>query len=152
MRRRIFSSSNDIQRQLEHYYSCQKFSISRANQTHWYLNSLHQKKNDRRVYWSVLRAHLLNDSWRFNQITDQRQIRSVSRYFEDWIISTLRDNDLWKLNNQVRIKSQNLLLYNLRSTLSVVFAYTERIRKKIFRLYDKFQKVQSESFDRFWKS
>jgi hypothetical protein len=101
-----------------------------------------KKKNDQRIYWSVLRAHRSNDSWRFNQIIDQRQIRSVSRCFKDWIVDTFCDNDLWKLNNQVRIKSQNFLLYNFRSTLSVVFVYTVRIKKKFFRLYDKIQKVQ----------
>jgi hypothetical protein len=30
------------------------------------------------------------------------QFRAV---LENWIINTSRDNDLWKLNNQVRIKS-----------------------------------------------
>ncbi len=31
MQRRIFSSSDDVRKQLKRYYFCQKFSISRAN-------------------------------------------------------------------------------------------------------------------------
>ncbi len=145
MWRRIFSNDNDIRRQSRNHCSDQKFSVSRTNKAHRYSNSLYQKKSDRRIYWSVLRAHRSNDSWRFNQITDQRQIRSVSRRSRDWITNSLRfdhfrDSKLWKLNNQVRIKSQYLFLYNLRSTLNVVFAYTERVRKKFLRLYDKTSK------------
>jgi hypothetical protein len=143
MQRRIFSDDDNIRKQSKRYCFDQKFSVSRTNQAHRYSHSLHQRKSDWRVYWSVLRAHRLNHSWRFNQITDQKQIRSVSRCFRNWIISTFRDNDLWKLDKQIRIKSQNLFLYNLRSMLNVDFAYTERVRKKFLRLYDKFQKVQS---------
>ncbi len=143
--RRIFSNDNDIRRQSRDHCSDQKFSVSRTNKAHRYSNSLYQKKSDRRIYWSVLRAHRSDDSWRSNQITDQRQIRSVFRRFRDWIVNSSRfdhsrDSELWKLDNQVRIKSQYLLLYNLRSTLNVVFAYTERVRKKVLRLYDKTSK------------
>jgi hypothetical protein len=125
----------------------QKLSISCTNKAHRYSNSLYQRKSDRRIDWFVLRAHRSNDSWRSNQIIDQRQIRSVSHRSKNWIISSLwldhsRDSELRELDNQVRIKSQYLFLYNLRSTLSVLFAYTERVKKKFLRLYDKFQKMQ----------
>jgi hypothetical protein len=44
MRCRIFSDVNDIQEQSKRYCFNKKFSISRPNQAHRYLNSLHQKK------------------------------------------------------------------------------------------------------------
>ncbi len=130
IRRRIFSDDDDIRKQSKRYCFDQKFSVSRTNQAHRYSNSLHQKKSDWRIYWSVLRAHRSNDNWRFNQITDQKQIRSVSRCIKNRInhlvtqvcesylnnlvtqaresylshfvtlISALRDSDLWKLNNE----------------------------------------------------
>jgi hypothetical protein len=58
----------------------------------------------------------------------------------------------WELNNQVCIKSHHLFLYNFRSLMSIVFACTEWVRKKIFVCKRNFKKVQFESFDRFWES
>ncbi len=62
MRRRIFSDDNDIRRQSERYCFDQKFSISRTNQAHRHSNSLHQRKNDRRIHRLNLRVYRLNDN------------------------------------------------------------------------------------------
>jgi hypothetical protein len=134
-----------------------KNSVSRTNQAHRYSNSLHQRESDRRIHRFSLRVYQSNDSWRSEKIINQRQICSVSRRSKDRIaivsaerlrdsnlwesINALRGSNQWKLN-QVRIWSHHLFLYNSRSLLSVDFAYTERVRKKFLRLYDKFQKVQ----------
>jgi hypothetical protein len=40
----------------------------------------------------------------------------------------------WELNDQVRIRSHHLFLYNFRSLLSADFAYKKWVRKKIFDL------------------
>jgi hypothetical protein len=125
------------------------------NQAHRYSNSFHQRKNDWRIHRFNLRVYRSNDNWRSDKIINQRQICLISRRFKNRIIiistKRFRDNNLWKLNNesvfqrklnQIRIWSHHFFLYNFRSLLSVDFAYTQRIKKKFLRLYDKFQKVQ----------
>ncbi len=57
MRRRIFSNDDDIQRQSKDYCFDQKLLISRTNQAHRYLNSLHQRKSDRRIHRFNLRVY-----------------------------------------------------------------------------------------------
>jgi hypothetical protein len=128
MRRRIFSNDDDIQRQSKDYCFDQKLLISRTNQAHRYLNSLHQRKSDRRIHRFNLRVYWSNESWRSDKIINQRQICSISRRFKDRIaiVSAKRlrdsnswkfinvffhDNNQWKLN-QVRIWSHHLFLYN----------------------------------------
>ncbi len=84
---RGFSNDNDIRKQSKNYCFDKEFSISRANQTHWHSNSLHQRKNDRRICKFNLRAHRSNDNWRFDQIIDKRQICSISRRIRNRITS-----------------------------------------------------------------
>ncbi len=62
MRRRIFSSDDDIREQSERYCSDQKFSISRTNQAHRYSNLFHQRENDRKIHRFNLRVYRSNDS------------------------------------------------------------------------------------------
>ncbi len=109
MRRRIFSDDDDIREQSKRYCFDQKFSISRANQAHRYSNSLHQRKNDRRIHRFNLRVYRSNDNWQFDKIISQRQICSVSRCFRDRVAilsaKRLRDNNLWKSINSSSLSS-----------------------------------------------
>jgi hypothetical protein len=103
MQRRIFSNDDNIREQSKHYYSDQKFSISRTNQAHRYSNSLHWRKSDRRIHRFNLRNYRSNDNWRFNKIINQRQICSISRCSKNRIITflakRLRDNNLLEFIN-----------------------------------------------------
>ncbi len=147
IRRRIFLNDNDIREQSERYCSDQELSISRTNEAHRYSNSFHQRKSDRKMHRLNLRVYWSNDSWRSDKIINQRQICSISRRSKNRIsldsTKRLRDNNLWKLNNesvfqwklnQVRIWSHHFFLYNFRSLLNVDFAYKRWIKKKNFRL------------------
>jgi hypothetical protein len=108
MRRRIFSDDNNIREQSKRYCSDQKFSISRTNQAHRYSNSLHQRKNDRRIHRFNLRVCRSNDSWRFDKITNQRQICSISR----------------RSKNRIIIVSTKRLATTICENLSTLFATT----------------------------
>ncbi len=100
MWRRIFSDDNNIRKQSRSYCFNQEFSVSRTNKAHWYSNSLHQRKNDRRFHRFNLRIHRSNDNWRSDTIINQRQICSISRRFKNRISTfstkTFRDSNLWK--------------------------------------------------------
>ncbi len=125
MRRRIFSDDNDIREQSKRYCSDQKFSISRTNQAHWHSNSLHQRKNDRKIHRLSLRVYRSNDSWRFDKIINQKQICSVSRCFRNRIaISSFslsarrsRDSNLWKFINSFFRNSNLWKSINLSATV-----------------------------------
>jgi hypothetical protein len=62
LRYRLFSSRNNLRKQSKRHCFDQKFSVSRSNQTHRHSNSLHQKKNDRRIDRFNLRTHETNDN------------------------------------------------------------------------------------------
>jgi hypothetical protein len=59
-------------------------------------------------------------------------------------------NESW--NDQVRIRSHHLFLYNFRSLLNVDFAYKRWVRRKIFVCKRIFKKCNLSFFDRFWES
>jgi hypothetical protein len=70
LRYRLFSSSDNLRKQLKDNRVNKKFSISRSNQAHRYSNSLHQKKSDRRIDRFSVHTHKSDDNRRFDKIID----------------------------------------------------------------------------------
>jgi hypothetical protein len=137
LRYRLFSSSDNLREQSKSNRASKEFSVSRSNQAHRYSNSLHQKKSDRRIDRFSVHIHRSNDSRRSDEITDQKQIHSVSSRFRNKIrLATSsrfesRDRDESTSCESLFQRSHHLFLYNLRSLLNVVFACKKRVRMKI---------------------
>ncbi len=77
LRYRLFSNDDNLREQSKRYCINKEFSVSRSNQTYRYSNSFYHKKSRRRIDRSDLHTHETNDSRRFNQIINQKQVRAV---------------------------------------------------------------------------
>jgi hypothetical protein len=119
LRYRLFSNSDNLREQSRNNRVSKKFSISCSNQAHRYSNSLHQKKSDRRINRFSVHIHKSNDNRRSDEITDQKQIHSVSNRVRNRIkLATSnriesRDHDESTSCENLFQRSHHLFLYNL---------------------------------------
>jgi hypothetical protein len=158
LRYRLFSNNYNLWEQSRSNHVDKEFSVSRSNQAYRYSNSFHPKKNDRRIDRFSVHIHKSNDNRRFNKITDQKQIRSVSSRFRNriklatssWIES--RDRDESTNFENLFQRSHYFFLYNLRSLLNVVFACKKRVWRKISFSIRKSKKRHLNFSIDFWES